>query len=803
MLTTAKTTFGPSTRTSDGHKTFVPFVRRVLRCSVAILTLAGPFMTPARADDAPPFELPGPDLAITVTRGKVTLPIAQVPNLAQGDKIAIQADLPKQQGVHFLLVSAFLRGATNPPPDKWIDAARTWKDKEKDKALALTVPKGAEQMTLLLAPETGGAQGALSDAVRGKPGEFVRAGQELNQASLDHSRLETFMAGIRAQGDVHPEDLRKVAPTLAASLGIKLKEDCLSKVIDEQASCLLENDNAVVLGGVHSSSITDTLTGTPTDLALQLSATPQAGGGYYSSYIEVARDVARIFGAFNNPQFGYLPALTTRRGQTLSLLLNAAPSFKKPKSVMVAAMPAIQAEHTPQLRSLAKAPICAVQPGAVLPVEGAPLVFSTDFAHDMMVTVTGPSGRTVEVAVTPRADKGGYLIDGSTLPADFTGTLKARLHGMWGFTPFVGPDFQLQRPDGKDWQMPEGTSLVTGRDNTVILDGAAPACVDSVSLQRGDDAPRPLSWTLQGTGQLVIAVPKDAIGSGKLRLAIRTQGQNDTNTLTLTARAEASRIDGLELHAGDAEGMLTGQRLDQVTGVTIGGMSLQPAGLTRNGNVDRLRLVAPGSAQKPALTAGSSLEAHIQLAGGRSQSLAVRIASARPSAALISRSIRPAPVPSGALALGLGDADLLPNNGALVFSVQAASGHSFDASDKLEIRPAPASTDMANGRDASAPVTLSAGHGLTLASDQVIVAQLKGGDLPPSTFGPLQYRLVEGAASGNSASSWGRMSDWQPLATLVRLPGIESLTCHRISRKRAPRHPPLRQTAKRMASRAP
>ena len=246
----------------------LPLKRMIIaRWSAALLalSLAGPLV----AADPAPFELTGPSLRILVTRGDQTLPIAQVPSLSEGDKLSVQADLPQDQGARFILVSAFLRGATNPPPKDWIHFAETWKKKAKDRELTLTVPEGARQMVLFLVPDTGGAEGTLSDAVRGKPGEFVRATQDLNQASLDRSRLDSFMGAIQAQENTHPEYLRTLAPVLARSLSMKLNEDCLSKVIEMQAACLLDNRDTLVLADVHSSSMAETLTGAPTDLALQ------------------------------------------------------------------------------------------------------------------------------------------------------------------------------------------------------------------------------------------------------------------------------------------------------------------------------------------------------------------------------------------------------------------------------------------------------------------------------------------------------------------------------------------------------
>lgn len=733
-----------------------PRLSRPCSASALAVAVAIAAASPAAADPAP-FELTGPDLTIEVTRGQQTLPIAQVPSLAEGDKLSIHAALPADQGLKFLMVSAFLRGATNPPPKDWISTASTWKEKEKDKALSLTVPKGARQVVVLMVPDTNGAEGALVDAVRGKPGEFVRAGQDLNQASLDHSRLTAFMDAIQAQDNNAPEYLRTVAPVLAHSLSIKLNEDCLSKVIEMQASCLLENREQLVLNDVHSSSIADTLTGAPTDLALQLSATPQAGAGYYSAYIGVARDIARIFGAFSNPQFGYLPTLAVRRGDTMSLLLNAAPSFQKPKSVMVAALPPVEADMPPQLRSTAKAPICLARPGAVLPVEGAPLVFSTALAHDMRVKLTNASGQTTDVPVLPRADKGGYALAGEALPSAFAGSMRAQLHGNWGFSAFDGPEFLVQRPDGNGWK-PSGDAdgLVIGRDNEVVLEGNAPSCVDEVSIRQGNGAPRPLEWKVRDGNHLAITVPKGAAGPGELRLELRLQGAKTPEILTLRARAEASRIDGFDVHAGDGQGELTGQRLDQVQSLTLGDIEFRPDGLTREGAVDHLRLTAQGSLRVPAQ--GAADKATIRLADGRTLSLPTKVAAPRPQAELLGRTVYPGTPATGARPLELGE--LLPDSGDLVFSIKAAPGGRFDAGDAIEIAAG------VNGGEAAA-ARLAVGKGLTLESQQVLVARLKAADLPAGSFGPLRYRLVDGGTTG----------DWAPLATLVRLPRIESLSC--------------------------
>jgi hypothetical protein len=149
----------------------------------------------ALAQAAPaPFDLEGPILEVKVTRAGVTLPAAQVPNLAPGDQLWIKADLPTTQSAHYLLIAAFLSGSTNPPPENWFFPCKLWTGKCGSDGLSVTVPPGAQQVLLFMAPQTGGDFRTVVGAVRGRPGAFVRTSQDLNQAALDRSRLERFLS---------------------------------------------------------------------------------------------------------------------------------------------------------------------------------------------------------------------------------------------------------------------------------------------------------------------------------------------------------------------------------------------------------------------------------------------------------------------------------------------------------------------------------------------------------------------------------------------------------------------------------
>src|SRR6185437_13118766 len=133
------------------------------------------------------FDLTGPKLEIHVTRDGKTLPIASVPNLQAGDKIWLHPDLPTTQSVHYLLVPRRKQTTSNPPPDDWFIKIQTWNQKVREEGVNVYVPDEAQQVVLFLAPETGGDFSTLRSAVRGRPGIFVRASQDLAEAGFEQA----------------------------------------------------------------------------------------------------------------------------------------------------------------------------------------------------------------------------------------------------------------------------------------------------------------------------------------------------------------------------------------------------------------------------------------------------------------------------------------------------------------------------------------------------------------------------------------------------------------------------------------
>ena len=656
----------------------MPFSRAGL--SAALVLLGGLLGMTCQAGGAA-FDLAGPVLESTVTRGGTTLPASEVPNLAAGDRIWIRANFPASQSAHYLLVTAFLSGSTNPPQESWFHDCKTWTAKCRTDGLTVTVPADAQQMVVFLAPETGGDYRTLVDAVRGRPGAFVRTSQDLNQAALDHSRLDRYLAVIRSLNDADPARLTQVAPLLARSLAIKVDEKCLDRVPALQAPCLMAGQESLILNDGHSTSIVEALTSGPEgDLAMQASYTPQLGYGYYSPYISSVLDIAKILDSFRTAQYQYIPALATLKGNDLQLTLNAAPSFHNPKSVLVVALPAIEPPQLPPLHAVDPKEIyCARKTALILPVEGAPLVFSTAYAHDMSLSLAG-NGKSLELPAVADAAQGGFVIDTSGLGAVSLGdTVHATLRGFWGFDPYRGPTFELRNAHAVSWQLAAGdeSALIVGRQDTLHLRADSVSCVDSIMLKDPAGKELKAEWKKLKPDEVEVKLPLQEAQPGPMTLLVAQYGLAQPQPIGVQGFAEAGRFDDFEIHAGDAQGMLKGSRLDEVASLTIKNVIFTPGELaSRQGN-DELPMVAQDATAAAQLTAERGISAKLTLKDGRILAVNATIDAPRPKAVLIGKSVQPSPLGADSN-IQLANAEL-PLDATLVFSVRAQSPSTFGA----------------------------------------------------------------------------------------------------------------------------
>jgi hypothetical protein len=720
------------------------------------------FMRPVAADPAP-FDLVGPTLQVSVTRGGATLPITQVPSLATADQLVVRAELPADQSARYLMVAAFLRGPTNPPPTDWFYRCDTWTRACRESGLALTVPAGASQLLVLFAPQTGGDFKTLVGAIQGRPGAFVRAAQELNQATLDRARLEEYLRALRELGATDPSKVRETAPLLARSLAIKVDEKCLDRMPALQAPCLMQNQESLILSDGHDASMVANLTSGPaSDLAIQAGNTALMNSGAYVPYIGSVLDIARLMDSFHTARYQYIPALTSPRQGSLVLMLNTPPSFHDPKSVLVAALPAIEPAQPPALRSVdPKGVSCAQRNPLPLSIDGAPLLFATEYARELTLAVHLRDGTQRALPAHPDARTGGVVVDTSALQgAEIDERRGAVLGGRWGFDRLDGPSFQLANAPAQAWSIAPGdeSALVVGREDVLHLTGTGSACLEEIRLRDTSGEESKLPWTIAKADRIELKVPLANSHPGERTLLVRQYGARDPQQIRVNTFADVGRLDAFVLHAGDAEATLKGTRLDEVVALNFRDLDFAPGPMTTTAGTDELRLLARDAHAAAALKAGDTGKVTIRLKDGRTLLLDAAAAPARPRRALIARNVLYAPDAGGA-AITLASATELPVSARFNFAVRALAPATFSRDEEIEVASV----------DGSFSTTLSVRRGgVTLENSKVAIATLDpGAAFGPSAFGPVQFRVLAG----------GVASDWQPLGVLVRLPQLAEVAC--------------------------
>jgi hypothetical protein len=696
--------------------------------------------------------------------------VSQVPNLLPGDRLWVHPDLPESQAAHFVLVVAFLRGSTNPPPADWFTRVETWTRQAHDEGVFVTVPPGAEQALLFLAPETGGDFNTLRKAVQDEPGSFVRAAQDLQAASWERMRLETYLSDVKVTSQYDPTALKTRAELAARSLGIKINESCFSKPADQQASCLSQNSEGMVLDDANAQSLVNQIaTGSALDLVNQLSSTTMAGAGAYSPYIGAIVDTARILSSLHTAHFQYIPALALPQTDSLNLRLNMPPSFRNPKSVVVIALPPIGSAWTepPHPVDPEEASFCALKPQLVLPAEGAPLVFATDLAHDLNLQVEpagSQKGPAVDIPLTADPGRGGF-VPAQPLPKLPAGELVGVVRGRWGFDNWNGPEYKLISPQSGKWKLTQAdeTALVVGRDDTLHFEGQNSVCVEKVEAETSGDHTMPVTWKSGKAGALEVTLPLKEASPGQVTVAVYQSGLAKPDRLALEAYDAEASLDSLTLSAGDKTALLKGTRLDEVAKAQVEGITFTPSTLKRVENLDEL--VMNASQSTSGLEPTKSYAAHVELKDSRTLKTPVNVEPPRPEITLLSKGVQeggsaePAPVQ-------LGSPDDLPVQDRLVFFLKSVVPATFPRDEKIEV----ASNDM------SFDTTLAMSDGsLMLENSNTAVARLEPlARFGSSAFGPVRVRAV--AADGVPG-------EWLPLGTFVRLPGFKELRCPRYASK--------------------
>ena len=706
------------------------------------------------------------------------------------------------------MVLAFLRGTTNPPPDNWFTRIQTWDKKVREEGVEVVVPDEAQQAVLFLAPVTGGDFGTLRSAVQGRPGIFVRASQDLILAGFEQARIEKYVASMRQMPvaeTADPKALQQHSSLIAGTLALKPSADCVNLPADQQYTCLTQSGNQTLLDDGHAQSLVAALSnGAGSDFINEASATQLAGGGSYSAYVGALVDLVHIMSSLHTAQYQYIPAIAFPQQQSLNLRLNTPPSFHNPKSVIVIGLPSIQLTEPPPLRpSDPKLVSCLAKPGVVLPVEGAPLVFSTSFAHDLVLHLNypattqpaakGAAARPQDIPLTPDPYNGGLVLapatkrralpaakvilptlpqtagQGTTLPpnpstpepAGLTGTIQ----GFWGFDPFTGPTMPLQTIPGKDWKLTGDAPLIAGKDQQIMIASTGAACIQTIMLDPAPLAAAKQTWKPAAEPNTAdVSLKLSALPGhdpGTLHLTIHQFGATKPDTVSLVSYSEAAKITALDFRTGDTSVLLAGSSLDQVRQLEFAGAIFNPAPTTPPPDTKfGLRLTLSPGAAAPSLAIGTELAAQVTLKDDRTLTVPGTVKPARPTVTLIGKAAVPpeSEANSKALEVKLTSPDNLAIVDTLLFSLKS-----------VQPFPRTAQVEIANS-DESLHTTLTiATQTLVLEDPRTILARfdpLK--TFGPSAFGPLRLRVI---------ATDGTTGDWLPLVTLVRRPTLTNLNC--------------------------
>ena len=492
---------------------------------------------------------------------------------------------------------------------------------------------------------------------------------------------------------------------------------------------------------------------------MEASYTPQLSYGYYSPYIASVMDIARIFDSFRVAQYQYIPALGSQHGDRIALTLNTAPSFQNPKSVLVTALPAVEEAQLPPLHAVdPKEIFCARRTKLVLPVEGAPLVFSTDYAHDMRLRLSATDGKTIELPASADALQGGYVVDTSGLTsAELGDTVQASLRGRWGFDSYQGPSFGLMNVHAVTWELADTASLIVGRQDTVHFRADSVSCIDGIMLKDPAGKELKVEWKAAKPNEVEVKLPLQEAEPGAMTLMVTESGISQPQAVPIRAFAEAGRLDGFSIHVGDVQGLLKGSRLDEVASLSIGSLTFLPGELSNQKGGDELPMVAQDAQGLSVLKPGHLAGVTVTLRDGRVVSVAASVEAPRPRIILISKTVQPSPSADSSN-IRLIESEL-PQDATLIFSVRTQSPATFSRDESIEVATA----------DQSISTNLSvANGGMTLENSRVAVITLNPArSFGPSVFGPLQFRVNEKGVTG----------DWQPLADLVRLPALSDIKC--------------------------
>jgi hypothetical protein len=326
--------------------------------------------------------------------------------------------------------------------------------------------------------------------------------------------------------------IRERSAKLAAALALNPNAGRFKQPLPDQVDCLTLTSAPSLLDDGHGQTMADAISsGASSDF---FNEAAQGDDAVYSAYVGTLIDLVHLALMLRTAQYQYIPAISFPQAQTMNLKLNAAPSFNKTKSVIVIALPPIQAPRVPTLQPASPTQVfCLANPSLMLPMRSDPLLFSTSFAYDLSIDF-GSSAGLATMPVTADAFDGGLIPSGSPLgralqtvsgpqASQQSSTFRGTLRGYWGFRAFAGPTLTFQRSAGGNWRLVGTDTLVAGTDAQVLLQGSATACIREIALTSADGSSAAVMFS-PTSGAMNLKIPLQGKQPGAYSLTVQQYG---------------------------------------------------------------------------------------------------------------------------------------------------------------------------------------------------------------------------------------------------------------------------------------
>ena len=235
-------------------------------------------------------------------------------------------------------------------------------------------------------------------------------------------------------------------------------------------------------------------------------------------------------------------------------------------------------------------------------------MFSTGYAHDIALTLSGKDGGTIELPAKADALQGGFVVDTSTLvTASLGDSVRGSLHGYWGFDKYAGPEFELVNARAQTWEMAakDAGTLIVGREDTVHLQAESASCINTAMLEDPDGKELKVDWKTVKPNELEVKLPLQQAKPGAMTLIIRQYGAGQPQSVQIHTFSEVAHLQRFVIHAGDTQGLLSGSRLDEVANLVMMGIEFIPGTLSTGGNQDEITCGRTGCARRGCAAARS------------------------------------------------------------------------------------------------------------------------------------------------------------------------------------------------------